>query len=52
MNQKKKLDTIILGAGPAGLAAAYKLVENRKSVIVVEKDGQVGGISKTLNHKC
>ena len=45
------MDTIIFGAGPAGLAGARKLAENNKSVIVFEKEKQVGGISKTLKFK-
>jgi len=44
-------DVIIFGAGPSGLAGAHKLVENKKSVIVFEKEKQVGGISKTLKFK-
>ena len=42
---------IIIGAGPAGLTAAYKLLENKKEyeVIILEEDTRVGGISKTVN---
>lgn len=29
--------TIIFGAGPAGLSAAYELVKNHKPVLIVEK---------------
>jgi protoporphyrinogen oxidase len=46
-----KTDVVILGAGPAGLAAAYKLVEKNKSVVILEKDRQVGGMSKTNSFK-
>ena len=44
---------IIIGAGPAGLTAAYQLLksDNKYEVIVIEKDSQVGGISKTLEYK-
>ena len=42
---------IIIGAGPAGLTAAYELIKSGYEVIVVEKDKQVGGISKTINYK-
>jgi protoporphyrinogen oxidase len=49
MNEKQ--DVIIFGAGPAGLAAGIKLTENNKSVLIFEKDKQVGGISKTLEFK-
>ncbi len=44
------VDVIIFGAGPAGLAAAVKLVKNGKKVIVFEKEDQVGGISKTKEY--
>ncbi len=39
---------IILGAGPAGLAAGYELSKRGKKVICIEKDSIVGGISKTV----
>ncbi|MCI2400428.1 NAD(P)/FAD-dependent oxidoreductase [Aliiroseovarius subalbicans] len=43
---------IIIGAGPAGLTAAYELV-NRTDIkpILFEADHQVGGISRTVNYK-
>ena len=41
---------LIIGAGPAGLAAAYELVRNGASVTVLEKLGQVGGLSRTMKH--
>ncbi len=40
---------IIMGAGPAGLAAAYKLKQD-KQVILLESENQVGGISKTIQY--
>jgi protoporphyrinogen oxidase len=42
---------IIAGAGPAGLTAAYEACKQGLSPVVFEKDGEVGGISKTVNHK-
>lgn len=39
----------IMGAGPAGLAAGLKLSKHGYQVEVLEKDKQVGGISKTVN---
>ncbi|MGD9155568.1 MAG: NAD(P)/FAD-dependent oxidoreductase [Bacillota bacterium] len=42
---------IILGGGPAGLAAAYDLAKNGVANLVLEKDRQVGGISKTIIYK-
>jgi protoporphyrinogen oxidase len=44
-------ETIIIGAGPAGLAAAYELVRGGRHVRTVEKDELVGGISRTVNHR-
>jgi len=43
---------VIVGAGPAGLTAAYELLQ-RSDVqpLVVEADVQVGGISKTINYR-
>ncbi len=51
MKKEEKVDVIIFGAGPAGLAAATKLGQNDKKVIVFEKEDQVGGISKTKEYK-
>lgn len=46
---EKDLTTyIVLGAGPAGLMAAYALVKNGKRAILLEVDTQVGGLAKTL----
>lgn len=44
-------DVIIIGAGPAGLAAATILVQNNLKILLLEKDNQVGGISKTIKYK-
>lgn len=41
----------ILGAGPAGLAAAYTLTKQGQSVVVVDKGSQVGGLSKSITYK-
>ncbi|HEX5024087.1 MAG TPA: NAD(P)/FAD-dependent oxidoreductase [Agriterribacter sp.] len=43
---------IIIGAGPAGLTAAYELLNKTDIIpIVIEQDKQVGGISKTIDYK-
>lgn len=43
---------VIIGAGPAGLTAAYELLENPEDyrVTVLEESGIVGGISRTVVH--
>lgn len=48
LSMKKKI--VIIGAGPAGLSCAYKLLKISKDVEVtlVEMDGNVGGIAKTI----
>ena len=43
---------IIIGAGPAGLTAAYELVTRSDiRAIVLEKSTYMGGISRTVNYK-
>jgi protoporphyrinogen oxidase len=45
-------DIFVIGAGPAGLTAAYCLTKQTRSVIVIEKDPvYVGGISRTVRYK-
>src|SRR5271170_930936 len=39
---------VIVGAGPAGLTAAYQLVKLGDPVVVAESDSVVGGISRTV----
>jgi protoporphyrinogen oxidase len=39
---------LVLGAGPAGLTAAYELAKVGWPVVVLEADGQVGGLAKTV----
>jgi protoporphyrinogen oxidase len=39
---------VVIGAGPAGLTAAYQLAEVGDPVIVAEEDSVVGGISRTV----
>lgn len=49
----KKEKVLILGAGPAGLAAAYQLLKTSKKyeVIILEKEKQIGGLCKTIPFK-
>lgn len=47
-----KKTAIIIGAGPAGLTAAYELIKNTNiKPIVYEASNDIGGISKTVNYK-
>src|SRR5487761_1963509 len=39
---------VVIGAGPAGLTAAYELVKRGDSVTVLEASDVVGGISQTV----
>jgi protoporphyrinogen oxidase len=39
---------VVLGAGPAGMSAAWRLSELGRPVTVLEKDGAVGGMGKTI----
>jgi protoporphyrinogen oxidase len=42
---------VIVGAGPAGLTAAYMLAQKGVPVTVLEADDVVGGISRTAQYK-
>ena len=49
MEADKKI--IIIGAGPAGLAAAYELsVRNGKKCVILEKSPHIGGLCETVEH--
>ena len=53
MNSKKsnKEPVIIIGAGPAGLTAAYELSKLGMKSVVLEADTQVGGLARTVNYR-
>ena len=52
MGVKKQFSVVIIGAGPAGLTAAYELARHNIKTLVVEKDPKyVGGLAKTIKFK-
>lgn len=53
MKENLPLDSkvIIIGAGPAGLTAAYELIKRGIKPVVLEKDNKVGGIARTEVYK-
>ena len=47
-----KRKAIIIGAGPAGLTAAYELLTRTDiQPVIFESASQVGGLAKTINYK-
>ena len=50
-HQSPHKQVVIIGAGPAGLAAAYELTKFNWHPIVLEKHNGVGGLARTENYK-
>ncbi|MEN6636410.1 MAG: FAD-dependent oxidoreductase, partial [Clostridiaceae bacterium] len=52
MSNEKQKHIVIIGAGPAGLTAAYELLEQPQAyrVTILEEDTRIGGISKTVQY--
>jgi protoporphyrinogen oxidase len=44
-------EVVVIGAGPAGLTAAYELAKLGMQSTVLEADDQVGGLSRTVNYR-
>ena len=44
-------DALIIGAGPAGLTAAFELARLGQRALVIEQAAQVGGISRTESYR-
>lgn len=52
MRKSNEKTAIIIGAGPAGLTAAYELLKHTQiKPIIYEATMDIGGISKTVNYK-
>jgi protoporphyrinogen oxidase len=49
-NRNNDKKAVIIGAGPAGLTAAYELSKAGIKSTVIEKDGVVGGLARTVNY--
>jgi len=49
--KEKSKKVVIIGAGPAGLTAAYDLCKAGINSVVIEKDTIVGGLARTVNFK-
>jgi protoporphyrinogen oxidase len=47
--QNPEQNVIIIGAGPAGLTAAFELAKEGRTCTVLESDSVVGGISRTVD---
>jgi protoporphyrinogen oxidase len=48
----RRRHVVIMGAGPAGLTAAYELFKHDVPVTILEKDPtQVGGLARTVQHR-
>ena len=50
MIRRLETDVVVLGAGPAGLAAACSAMEAGARVVVVEREERTGGILKQCIH--
>lgn len=51
-SKEKQKNAVIIGAGPAGLTAAYELLKNTDvKPIVIEVSDYIGGLSKTIDYK-
>jgi protoporphyrinogen oxidase len=51
MKERERGRVVILGAGPAGLTAAYELGRAGVRAVVLERGEQVGGLARTGNYK-
>ncbi len=47
----EEFPVVIIGAGPAGLTAAYELSKSNVRCVVLERDSVVGGLARTAEYK-
>ncbi len=52
MSERMKNQVLIIGAGPAGLTAGYRLLKTSEDyeVVILEASNAIGGISRTVRH--
>jgi protoporphyrinogen oxidase len=50
-NQIEHVHTLILGAGPAGLAAGYTLAKAGLKPVIVDREKTPGGLMRSVHHK-
>jgi len=46
----ENVHTLILGAGPSGLAAGYTLAKAGMRPVILERDKTAGGLMRCLHH--
>lgn len=51
MEDNNNNNVVVIGAGPAGLTAAYELVKRDIAPVVIEKSSIVGGIARTEQYR-
>jgi protoporphyrinogen oxidase len=51
VDQTANKKVVVIGGGPAGLTASYKLSKAGVESVILEKEQTVGGISRTTNYK-
>ena len=50
MAESKHAEIVVIGAGPGGYAAAFRVADLGKQVILIDKDPSLGGVC--LNRGC